>query len=310
MTFCRLLLFVALSSASLTGRAAPEVAAVVVGDLHSDIDALVSIARSTKLISSKYEWTGGKKKLIIAGDFVGKNHRSRSMIEVLMHIEARAAQAGGELVALLGNWELDLLKLRYDRFSERDLSRFAVSPFGIDTDLEWAKVNSLVRWLQNRPAIWSNHELMISHAGPTADLLTRTPLQINNEVQRALTTGSEHPLLDQARGPISTNTRPSKKLLDQLTEKYGWTRFVMGHEPTDSKHIELEHSILGDRLVRIDSSISRSSAEIGSTEALLVYEDGTLAVHESKTIDKASKPLRKIAAQTACLSQISSLFKN
>jgi hypothetical protein len=292
----------------LLGLAGPKTAVIVLSDLHGDIDALTSIGQSTGLISETFDWIGGTKKLVIAGDFVGKSNRSRSMIEVLMLLESRAAQAGGEVISLLGNWEADLLLQNVDRFTTKDLNRFLVSPLSPDPVQELAKVSTLVHWLRTRAAIWEFGNIMISHAGPTKELVTSSPSDVNRQIQQALAKREGHALLD-GQGPLDRNSRPSERLLDQLRKKYGWTRFVVGHEPTASKHIELSDPILGDRWVRIDSSISRWSSDTGSTEALLIAQDGSLSVHQGKTIDEAGKGLRKLAAQALCASSVEAILK-
>jgi hypothetical protein len=292
----------------LHGLAGPKTAVIVASDLHGDIDALTSIGQSTGLISETFDWIGGTKKLVIAGDFVGKSNRSRSMIEVLMLLERQAAQAGGEVISLLGNWEADLLLQNVDRFTTKDLNRFLVSPLGPDPVQELAKVSTLVHWLRTRPAIWEFGNIMISHAGPTKELLSSSPSDINRQIQQALAKREGHALLE-GQGPLDRNSRPSEKLLDQLFEKYGWTRYVVGHEPTASKHIELSDHVLGERWVRIDSSISRWSSEGGSTEALLIAHDGSLSIHKSKTVDKVGKGLRKFAVQALCGASLEAILK-
>ena len=83
---------------------------VAVGDLHGNIDALVSILEETRLIDGDRRWVGGSDTLVQLGDILDRGVRVRELLDLLQDLQEEAAAAGGRVVVLLGNHEvLDLL---------------------------------------------------------------------------------------------------------------------------------------------------------------------------------------------------------
>ncbi len=83
---------------------------VAVGDLHGNVGALTTILRETGLADENLRWTGGATTLVQMGDIVDRAPRLREVLDLLIRLEGEAAQAGGRVVVLLGNHEVnDLL---------------------------------------------------------------------------------------------------------------------------------------------------------------------------------------------------------
>jgi len=88
---------------------------VAVGDVHGAYEQFVSILQHAGVIDKDMAWTGGKTVLIQTGDVLDRGPRSRDAMDLLMDMAAKAAPAGGEVRALLGNHETMVMigDLRY-----------------------------------------------------------------------------------------------------------------------------------------------------------------------------------------------------
>jgi hypothetical protein len=97
---------VALILATCPAASASTAAPVfTVGDIHGDLDALISILRQANLVDAAGRWAGGKATLVQTGDMLDRGPKDRQVMDLLMALEKQAAKAGGSLVVLLGNHE-------------------------------------------------------------------------------------------------------------------------------------------------------------------------------------------------------------
>lgn len=87
------------------GAPKPVPRIVAVGDLHGDFAAWRAIARGAGLVDEAGDWTGGRTILVQAGDAVDRGPDSLRIVLDLMRLQREAAQAGGRVVALVGNHE-------------------------------------------------------------------------------------------------------------------------------------------------------------------------------------------------------------
>ena len=66
----------------------------------------LSPSSKEKLIDAQRHWTGGKTTLVQVGDLLDRGPKPRDVMDLLMVLEKEAPQAGGRVVALLGNHEM------------------------------------------------------------------------------------------------------------------------------------------------------------------------------------------------------------
>ena len=85
--------------------AAPE-ALIAIADVHGNYDDFVAILRHTGLIEQQNHWSGGKTTFVQTGDILDRGPKPREAMDLLMALEKEAPQAGGRVVALLGNHEM------------------------------------------------------------------------------------------------------------------------------------------------------------------------------------------------------------
>jgi len=78
---------------------------VAIGDVHGAHDQFVAILRAAGLIDGRARWSGGRAVLIQTGDILDRGNDSRKVIELLRRLEREAREAGGQVIALMGNHE-------------------------------------------------------------------------------------------------------------------------------------------------------------------------------------------------------------
>ena len=64
-----------------------------------------ALLRSTNLVTDELRWGGDNATLCFVGDFVDRGPDGIGCIELVMRLQREAADAGGQVIALLGNHE-------------------------------------------------------------------------------------------------------------------------------------------------------------------------------------------------------------
>ncbi len=100
---------------------------VVVGDLHGDYDAYLTILRNAGLVDARGKWSGGDTILVQLGDLPDRGPDTKKIIEHLMKLEKQAAKKAGRVEALIGNHEAMMVTgdLRY--VTPEEFAAFATS---------------------------------------------------------------------------------------------------------------------------------------------------------------------------------------
>ncbi|SNT49630.1 Calcineurin-like phosphoesterase [Asanoa hainanensis] len=81
----------------------------VIADIHGHREELVSALRAAGLVDGAGRWAGGDARLWLLGDYVDRGPDGLGVIDDIRALESAAAAAGGEVRALLGNHEAQLL---------------------------------------------------------------------------------------------------------------------------------------------------------------------------------------------------------
>lgn len=79
---------------------------VAFADVHGGYDELVALLRGAAVIDTELRWQGGNTHLVSTGDLIDRGPDSRRVLDLLMRLEAEAAQAGGAVHVGLGNHEV------------------------------------------------------------------------------------------------------------------------------------------------------------------------------------------------------------
>lgn len=85
---------------------------IFIGDLHSDYKQTLATFRLAGLIGAQStDWTGGNTTFVQTGDCVDRGDETKEIYDLLEKLREQASQAGGKVITLLGNHEVDLITL-------------------------------------------------------------------------------------------------------------------------------------------------------------------------------------------------------
>jgi hypothetical protein len=79
---------------------------VAIGDVHGDVDALVSILRKAEVIDDQNKWIGGITIIVQLGDVLDRGLKGREVMDLYMSLETQAVARGGRVEFVLGNHEV------------------------------------------------------------------------------------------------------------------------------------------------------------------------------------------------------------
>ncbi len=204
--------------AFLTIAAAPSPRIVAIGDVHGAADQFTSILQRAGLIDAERKWTGGNAVFVQTGDLLDRGQGVRTVLDLMMALEAQASAAGGRVQALLGNHEVmnligetrDVAPELYQQFADgesearREQAYQAASKVSgakpVDKN-EWLAAHPLGyleyrdalsaagtygKWLRSKPAIAEIDDTVFMHGGINAEFTTESLDNINKRVRREL----------------------------------------------------------------------------------------------------------------------------
>jgi len=109
-----LAIFLVLAAVSVAGnpiivdRAPAPADLFALGDIHGDLDRARRLLTVTGLVNET-GWTGGRDILVVTGDMIDKGPQSLGVLRFLSTLRVQAAKAGGEVIVLAGNHEVEFL---------------------------------------------------------------------------------------------------------------------------------------------------------------------------------------------------------
>ncbi len=139
-----------------------------VGDVHGHLDKLTTLLRNAKLVDEKLHWIGQEATLCFMGDFVDRGPDGIGAIDFVMRLQHEASDAGGQVLAVLGNHDLIMVAVHFfpQAVLAYDGSTFLANwrrNGGKTSDLERLKV-SHIDWLMQLPAMLTLGKLLVVHA--------------------------------------------------------------------------------------------------------------------------------------------------
>lgn len=87
---------------------------IAVGDVHGRLEPFVNILRHAGLVNAYSDWCGGTAHLLQIGDTVDRGPHSLQVDDILDRLQRQAAKAGGEVIRLVGNHELEVILGNFD----------------------------------------------------------------------------------------------------------------------------------------------------------------------------------------------------
>jgi hypothetical protein len=165
----------------------------VVGDVHGHLDELLGALADAGLVDDEAAWSGGDTHLWFLGDFVDRGPDGIGVIDLVMRLATEAAEAGGQVEALLGNHEILLLGMHHfgdtevpSDFGPRSFARSWEMNGGQVTDQE-AVTGEHVDWLSSRPALTLVGDHLLMHSDTVEYLAWGADIdEINAGIQEVL----------------------------------------------------------------------------------------------------------------------------
>ena len=121
----------------------------IISDIHGSYQAFRNLLLHAQLIDESNQWIRGKARLFLLGDYVTSGPRSKQVIDLIRSLEG---QAPNQVIALLGNHELLLLRAVH---VEQHRQEWLTNPEHWQTIASWAGANeelgNLLRLLQIDP---------------------------------------------------------------------------------------------------------------------------------------------------------------
>jgi hypothetical protein len=264
----------------------------VIGDLHGDLNALITILAGLNLINPHTgDWVAQDTILITMGDHVDRGGDSRGVLDLLLLTESTSSKCNSESYHLLGNHEIERIQNHVPFLSASDRAAFNEHHTNRNIQSDYPGDILYIDWFRRRNTILKAEDSLFVHAGLGNWATTVCPSEINAAVCRWLEffTGIRpHPpdestswVLDDDgplyireniygpdRGPVPEE---SVKQLSQSLEHLRVRRLVVGH--TAAAKLILHHDQHGEKLVMVDTAIYRR--DIGVLSALKI-EDSKL----------------------------------
>ena len=269
-----------------------------IGDVHGDCDRLVRllaaahIVRSDPSSPSRVSWSAGKAVLVFTGDMIDKGPKGPAVIALILALRTEAARAGGQVIALAGNHEVDFLR---DPASEK-AKEFALQlkDAGLDARVVASCGGDVGAFVCSLPFAARVNDWFFSHAGNSGG---RTMARLISDLQTGYDKdGYETPelvapdALIQARldgkTPFWFAPRQATQPVDQAIAEYaaalGVAHFVQGHQHNELRFPDGEARKLGEiyqwrgRLFLIDAGLSQDIDE--SEGAVLRMRSGEASV--------------------------------
>lgn len=133
---------------------------IVLSDAHGFYHSLSAILIHAGVIDPDLNWTGNNTILIQMGDIIDRGHEHKAIDMLLDLIQAEAPKYKGQVVRLLGNHELEILKKNY---FVTTMPYWEIEPFR----------NKLIADILNDKiqAAWAGRGCLFSHAGCCDELL-------------------------------------------------------------------------------------------------------------------------------------------
>jgi TPR repeat protein len=305
---------------------------VAVGDVHGDYEQLFEALRSSGLIDTGGNWTGGRAHLVQTGDILDRGPDSRKVMELLMHLEPQAEAAGGKVHVLLGNHEAMNLygDMRYvspgeiaafrDEHPEEAARKVLPASARAHPDANWQAQNPpgmeerrealspkgyYGQWLAGKNAVIKIDDTLFVHAGISPKYAGYTIAQINSEIRNEL-----HDLqklhggmvLDE-EGPLwyrgmTSESEDAAAHIDEVLRHFGVKRIVVGHSYSGAAITPR----FGGKVIMIDIGLPRVYDNIGKMGTLIIEDGRPYALHRGKKLalpEQDGRPMLDYLKQAA-----------
>lgn len=242
----------------------------VVGDTHGHLNELRRLLRAVQIIDADDNWLASQDTLVLLGDMVDRGPDGVGVIDLLTQIQEDARAHGGQVHAVLGNHEVQLLAAR--QFGDTARAPESTHTFfgdwhrwgGVLEDLARLQPRH-VHWLEQLPTVVRIGDDLLVHADATFyPRYGRSVDEVNATVADVLAS------VDVARWDALLRDMLEKhafegdsgaQFLGGMLARFGGRRLIHGHspichvlgQPPDS--ISRAHVYAGGRCVNVDHGV-------------------------------------------------------
>jgi hypothetical protein len=211
--------------------------AYVLGDVHGQYEKVVRLLTGTRLINPDLSWNAGRAKLWFIGDFFDRGPGGLDMVNLIMGIQGQAAEAGGEVGALLGNHEVLVMAAKlFGEYPTRGPGGTFASDWlingGVVTNLN-EMTETHMDWLKNLPAMALVNKHLLIHADALFYLRYGHSITEVNQSIRALLHSKDtrewERLLENFSERDTFISNP--KIAGEMLKMFGGRQIVHGHTP-------------------------------------------------------------------------------
>lgn len=262
---------------------------VAVGDLHGDLDNALAVLRLAGVVDDAGHWAAGHATFVQTGDLTDRGPDSKGLIELLSRLEAEASEAGGRVVALIGNHEQMNVQGDWRYVTPGDVAAYG----GMDARrAAFSATGDSGRYVRSHGATALVEDTVFVHGGIHPEWAQRGVDGINAAVRDGLDTpgapvfGESGPLW--FRGYALADEPLACPVLDEALTALGARRMVVGHTVQRTGHITTR---CDGKLVLIDVGIAD---HYGGHLAAWEWVDGdTAALTPNGRVDLADPPTER-----------------
>jgi Calcineurin-like phosphoesterase len=216
---------------------------IAIGDIHGALGPLLNLLERENLIDSDHHWIAENTHLIFLGDYIDRGPDGIGVIDTIMRLEVEAANAGGNVSALLGNHDVILLEVHHfgDALSPgflRDGIKMSFRRMWLENaggqvhDLERLEARH-VEWLEQRPAMMKIGETLLMHADSEFYLEYGESIEAINHNIRSILLEKNLVTIDTLEFRFSSRKAfvHDADIAQEFASRFGATRIVHGHTP-------------------------------------------------------------------------------
>ena len=221
----------------------------IIGDIHGYDDRLAALLHEAGLTDSSQRWCGGEAVLWFMGDYTDRGPDGIAVIDRVMRLQQEAPQAGGRVVALLGNHDIQLLAAQ--RFRHR-ASTGPGKTFLTDWQRNGGIANDLARlnarhieWLSALPAMALEDDRLFIHADARLYSEYGDSVAAVNDNFYTLLHSDDDPAWDKLLEQFSEHKAFYQQVprVLELLERFGGQQVIHGHTPIMTVHWQAAEKI-------------------------------------------------------------------
>ncbi|GGQ92669.1 metallophosphoesterase [Deinococcus ruber] len=213
-----------------------------IGDVHGALGTLRTLLQRARLTDFEDNWLGDGATVVFLGDLIDRGPDGAGVLHLVQHLERQAAEAGGQVVSLLGNHEVMLMAAMRFRGPPRWAAGY-LSPGlfeywrqngGQPHDLARLEPEDL-EWLQARPVLYRHADWLFCHADSQLYLSLGDSIEaVQNSVQALLNAKNSDIWIDFLNAFSEREGFRGRQGLSRaatMLQVFGGHKIVHGHTP-------------------------------------------------------------------------------